>query len=122
MPPGAERNVGADLTSKNSGILPLSSLPSQLAAPAPPFSATGSSRHPPAKNPKSVALRQKRKAESEGERPGPVTRRIEVNVRAINFHVQERVRVMKETAETENDEQRLKDMPFGRKVLFELVE
>ena len=104
-PPVAERNARVDLTPGNSGTLPLSSPPSQLAAPAPPLSSTGSSRCLPAQNPEPVVLRQKRKAESEGERQGPVKRRKEVKISVMNLDVQENLREMKETAEKENDEQ-----------------
>ena len=121
-PPVAERNVRVDLNSGNSGTLPLSSPPPQLAAPAPPLSSTGSSRSLPAENPGPVVPRQKRKAQLEGERQGPVKRRKEVKILVMNLDVQENLREMKETAEKDKDEQTLKDMPFVSKALIELGE
>ena len=109
-----------DLNPGNSGTHPLSSPPPQLAATAPPLSSTGSSSYLPAQNPEPVVPRQKRKAESEGERQGPVKRRTKVKIPVINLDVQENLREMKETAEKDNDEQRLKDLPFVSKALIEL--
>ena len=45
-----------------------------------------------------------------------------MKIPAINLDVQEKLREMKETAEKDNDEHRLKDMPFVTKVLIELGE
>ena len=49
-------------------------------------------------------------------------RRKEVKIRVMNLDVQEKLREMKETAEKDNNEQKLKDMPFVRKALIELGE
>ena len=118
-PPVAERNARVDLNPRNSGTHPLSSPPPQLAAPAPPLSSTGTSRCLPAQNPEPVVPHQKRKAESVGERQGPVKRRKKVKIPVMNLDVQENLREMGETAEKDNDEQRLKDMPFVSKALIE---
>ena len=66
MPSVAERNARVGLTPENRSKLPLSSLPPQHATTAPSSSSIGSSR-PLVQNPKPVAPRQKRKAQSEGE-------------------------------------------------------
>ena len=63
--------------------------------------------------------RQKRKVESEEKRQ--VKRRKEVKIREMNLDVQDKLGELKETAEKINDEQKLKDMPFVRKALIELV-
>ena len=110
----------AGLTPENSSKLPLSSPPPQLAATAPPFSSKGSSRRPPAHKPEPVVPCGKRKAESEGR--GSVKCRKELNIPVMNLDVQGKLREMKETAEKDNDEQKLKDMPFVRKALIELRE
>ena len=116
-PSAEERNTRVVLTPWNNGKVPLSSPPLQHTATAPPSSSTGSS-HPPGKNPKPVEPYRKRKVESRGERQ--VKRRKEVKIRVINLDVQEKLGEMKETAEKSNDEQKLKDMPFVKKALFEL--
>ena len=46
--------------------------------------------------------------------------REEVKIRVMNLDVQEKLGEMTETAEKSNDEQKLKDMPFVKKVLIEL--